>query len=310
MRSEQAAIAHLKAVFQGGRTQTDEVEIGDDAAIFAAPKNGRLVWTVDEQVQNTHFRAEWLSWHDVGWRSFVAAASDIGAMGGVPKRALSAIALPPDFRDEDFDALIRGQADAAAEVGAAIVGGNLSRAREAHVVTTVLGVAERPILRSGAQVGDDVYVAGSVGLAGTGFRALERHIASALLESAVLAWRRPTPRFEASAKMTAVATSAIDVSDGLARDLSHVALASGVRIALDEAALLAHGDFYGVTSAAALLEENPLEALLFGGEDYALVVTSKSPIPGFFRIGSVCAGEGVTLGESLISPMGFDHFAS
>jgi thiamine-monophosphate kinase len=308
VRDELAAIARLKAIFH--TEDDDEIAIGDDAATIASPKNGRLVWTIDEQVQNTHFRTDWLSWHDVGWRSFIAAASDVAAMGGVATRALSAIAVPKDFRDEDFDALTRGQSDAAAEIGCKIVGGNLARANEAHVTTTVIGICDKPILRSGAIVGDDVWVAGAVGLAGLGLRALERHVASSLLEAAVLAWRHPTPRFDAAKKMAAAnASAAIDLSDGLARDLAHVATASNVRIALDEAALIAHGDFYGTTTAANLLEEDLLEAILLGGEDYALIATSRSEIPGFFRIGSVCSGNGVTCGGNEIKPRGFDHFA-
>ncbi|MEO7110001.1 MAG: thiamine-phosphate kinase, partial [Polyangiaceae bacterium] len=164
--------------------------------------------------------------------------------------------------------------------------------------------------RSGAQVGDGVWVAGAVGLAGLGLRALERHVASSLLEAAVLAWRHPIPRVDAAKKMTAAnASAAIDLSDGLARDLSHLALASNVRIALDDAALIAHGDFYGTTTAANLLEEDLLEAILFGGEDYALVATSRSEIPGFFRIGSVVSGKGISCGAKEITPRGFDHFS-
>lgn len=307
MRDEQAAIERLKKAF--GDLEDGELGIGDDAATIVSPKMGRLVWTIDEQVQNTHFRTEWLSWHDVGWRSFIAAASDVAAMGGIATRALSAIAVPKDFRDEDFDALIRGQSDAAAEIGCKIVGGNLARAKEAHVTTTVIGVCDQPILRSGAKVGDGVWVAGAVGLAGLGLCALERKIASSLLEAAVLAWRHPLPRFDAAKKMAAAnASSAIDLSDGLARDLAHVALASNVRFELDEAALLAHGDFYGTTTAANLLEEDLLEAILFGGEDYALVATSRSEIQGFFRIGSVVEGTDIWCGGKEIAPRGFDHF--
>jgi thiamine-monophosphate kinase len=308
VRDELAAIARLTAIF---RTEDDgEIQIGDDAATIPSPKNGRLVWTIDEQVQDTHFRMAWLSWHDVGWRSFIAAASDVAAMGGIATRALSAVAVPKDFPDEDFDALIRGQSDAAAEIGCKIVGGNLARANAAHVTTTVIGVCESPILRSGAKDGDDVWVAGAVGLAGLGLLALERRVASSLLEAAVLAWRHPAARFDAAKKMVAAhASAAIDLSDGLARDLSHVATASNVRIDLDEAALLAHGDFYGTTTAADLLNENPLDAILFGGEDYALVATGRSEIPGFFRIGSVRAGNGVTCNGKQVAPRGFDHFA-
>ncbi|MGH7330606.1 MAG: thiamine-phosphate kinase, partial [Polyangiaceae bacterium] len=284
-----------------------EIGIGDDAAILRA--SGSVVWTIDEQAENTHFRRDWLSWKDVGYRSFVAAVSDIAAMGAVATHALTALALPLDFRDEDFLSIAEGQAEAARATCVRIVGGNMARATEAHVTTTVIGNGSKPILRSGAKVGDGVFVAGTLGLAGLGMRALERNVKDAKVARAVSAWRRPPILIDASKTMSAHASAAIDVSDGLARDLAHVAEASRARIALDEAALLAIAKSCGAEEAARALGEDVLDAILHGGEDYALVVTCDREIEGFSRIGSVVAGKaGVTIDSVEIEPRGFDHF--
>jgi len=88
------------------------VGIGDDAAVLTQSA-GSLVWTVDACVEGVHFRREWASLRDIGWRSFMAAASDLAAMGASPRGALSALVLPESFTDAELDELAGGQADAA-----------------------------------------------------------------------------------------------------------------------------------------------------------------------------------------------------
>jgi thiamine-monophosphate kinase len=109
--------------------------------------------------------------------------------------------------------------------------------------------------------------------------------------------------------MAGAAHAAIDVSDGLARDVSHVGLASGVRVVLDATALLADDD---LARTAAALGQHALELALYGGEDYALIAASPTPIEGFRRIGEVREGRGIALatddGETEIAPRGFDHW--
>src|SRR4051812_46191324 len=97
--------------------------IGDDAAVLETRGTGQLVWTVDAQVEGVHFRRDLASWEDAGWRSFMAAASDLAAMGAEGWCALSALILPRSLDDEALDAIARGQADAAREVEAPVVGG-------------------------------------------------------------------------------------------------------------------------------------------------------------------------------------------
>jgi len=327
--TELARIALLAKRFGGahglkGDARID-VGIGDDAAVLE-PAAAPLVWTIDAQVEGTHFRLDWLGWEDVGWRSFMAAASDLAAMGAVPLAALSALALADEVDDAALDALARGQADAASTVSAPIVGGNLARGKETSVTTTLLGYADRPILRSSARVGDGLYLAGAVGMAAAGLLALERGVASAAdpsIAACIQAWRRPRALIDRGLAMRGIASAALDISDGLSRDASHIAEASGVTLVVEEALLRARAAGT-LTSAASLLGLDVLDLVLRGsGEDYALLVTSPSPIEGFDRIGVVesaasgsgsdTASGGLTLvrvdgTRAPVDPKGFDHF--
>jgi thiamine-monophosphate kinase len=309
--SELARIALLRGILERGAPGV-RVGIGDDAAVLDV-REGGLVWTIDAQVDGTHFRLAWASWEDVGFRSYMAAASDLAAMGAEPLAALSSLVLADDVGDEALGAFARGQAAAADAVGAPVVGGNLARGTETSITTTLLGRASSPVLRSGARVGDAVYLAGQVGLAAAGLAALAANVQDTRIDAALTAWRRPRARIDDGRTMASVAHAAIDVSDGLARDASHVAEASGVRVVLEAEAILAHGGD-ALAGAAAALGRSALELALHGGEDYAIVAFADAPIPGFSRIGRVEPGdEGLMLAASgsvtALEPRGYDHFA-
>jgi thiamine-monophosphate kinase len=309
--TEEERIARLRARL-GVAAPGVTLGIGDDAAVLAPPGGKRLVWTVDTQVEDVHFRHAWLRGPaEIGYRAFMAAASDVAAMGAEPWCALAALELPASFDDAAFDELVRGQREAADRVGAPIVGGNLSRGPALAITTTLLGAAAAPITRGGAREGDGVWLAGPVGLAAAGLAALAAGNADPRLDVAVAAWRTPEARIADGRALAGVAHAAIDVSDGLARDLGHLATASGVRAVLDEALLLAHaGDL--LAHAADALGARALDLLLYGGEDYALVAASAAPLPGFSRVGEIRAGAGLGLrgaaGERDLAARGFDHF--
>jgi thiamine-monophosphate kinase len=312
---DEAGRVALLARVLGSRmsSQTVEVGIGDDAAVLKTEALGaeRLVWTIDEQVEGTHFRRDLASWHDIGWRSFMAAASDVAAMGAAPHAALAALVLPDDVDDAALEAIARGQREAADRVGAPIVGGNLARGPVLSIATTLLGACSNAVCRQGARPGDTLWLAGPVGLAAAGLRAIEAGKGSdPRVWPAVEAWRRPVARIDDGLAMAAVAHAAVDVSDGLARDAGHIGEASRVRVVLDEAALR---DDAALAAAAEVLGADPLQLALFGGEDYALVVASPAPISGYRAIGRVTEGAGLALrgssGERPLEAGGYDHFA-
>lgn len=312
--SELSRVEMLRAIFGGGgavgRTQ---LGIGDDAAVIG-PGNEPLVWTVDAQVEGVHFRRDLMTLADVGYRATMAAASDLGAMGASPLGVLSALILPADVDDDDLRAIAEGQREAADRVGTRVIGGNLARGRELSITTTVLGEAPRPLGRAGARAGDAIGIAGPLGLAAAGLAVIERGLAGQTgVEAAVLAYRRPTARVDAGLLARDVATAAIDVSDGLARDVGHVARASGVCAVLDADALVTPE----LVQVAALLGADPIELALHGGEDYAVVIAvAADAMPaGFVRIGQFEAagassvvlrkGDGARVS---IEERGYDHF--
>jgi thiamine-monophosphate kinase len=291
------------------------VGIGDDAAVLAAPA-APLVWTVDAAVEGVHFRRDLLTLDDLGYRATMAAASDLAAMGAAPLGLLAALVLPAWVSDADLEALAGGQRRAAEELGTAVIGGNLARGSELSITTTALGTAERPLTRAGALPGDGLWMAGPVGLAAAGLLALEQGGPPPNEAAiAVSAWRRPRARLAAGFHAAlAGARAAIDVSDGLARDVGHLARASGVRAVLDAGRIVGPE----LRAAAAALGRDPLPLALHGGEDYALVVALPpgETLDGFARIGTVeLAGEGPLLalrGEdgslAALDARGFDHF--
>jgi thiamine-monophosphate kinase len=318
--SELIRVTRLRALF-ARTTEGVRLGIGDDAAVLAlgAAGDGTLVWTVDAQVDGTHFRTDWVSWEDVGWRSFMAAASDLAAMGAEPLAALSSLVLAPSVDDPTLDAITRGQAAAADEVGAAIVGGNLARGTQTSITTTLLGRAGAPVLRSGARVGDRLWLAGSVGLADAGLALVQAHMEDPRMQdddtaACLRAWRRPCARIVEGRALAGAAHAAIDISDGLAHDANQLAEASGVRIVLDIAAVLEAGG-EALIAGAAVTGSDPIQLALYGGEDYALLASSAVDLPGFVQIGTVEAHDGgprlvmkTARGIVHLEPRGFDHF--
>src|SRR5690606_409359 len=105
---------------------------------------------------------------EIGFRALMAAASDIAAMGAEATGILCALALPAAFRDDELDALLSGYAQAADALACPVVGGNLTRASELSITTSVIGEAVTPLTRAGARPGDGIFVSGSLGGAALG----------------------------------------------------------------------------------------------------------------------------------------------
>jgi len=275
------------------------VGIGDDCAVLL-PGAEPLVWTIDASVEGVHFRRDLLSFEDIGHRATMAAASDLAAMGASPLGVLSALVLPDDVSDADLEAIARGQREAVNAIGTAVLGGNLARGGELSITTTVLGRAPRPLQRRGARPGDALWLIGPVGLAAAGLRLLleARPVETSAARACVAAWRRPSARIGAGLSLRGVAAAAIDVSDGLARDVGHLARASGVRAVIEIAAL----DSAELIAVAAELGVVPAELALHGGEDYALAFAApeSAVLQGAVKIGSFeasdAAGGGVAGG--------------
>jgi thiamine-monophosphate kinase len=205
--------------------------VGDDAAVVDVPPGERLVVSTDTAVLDVHFRREWLSAEEIGFRSTVAALSDLAAMAARPVGVLVALTIPTDWTNE-VAALARGIGEAARIADAPIVGGDLTSGRELALAITVLGTTPRPLSRADARPGDRVYVTGILGGPSAAVRAWYGGAEPTVWCRGRFA--RPAVRVrEAAWLATHGARAMIDISDGLASELQHLARASGVRIRVD-----------------------------------------------------------------------------
>ena len=253
-----------------------ETWIGDDAAVVAAPAGGPLLLTTDAVVAGVHADLSLVGLDDMGWKAVAAAVSDVAAMGGRPTHLLISVCAP---EGTDLDLIYAGIAAAGAEYQCPVVGGDLSGGSQLVVSVTVVGDAggAPAVLRSGASAGDTMFVTGPLGSSAGGLRRLRAGAAqhpAGRDDRLVAAHRRPRARpAEGAAARGAGASAMIDVSDGLAADVRHLAAASGVGVTLDSVPVAE-----GATEAEAL----------GGGEDYELVFTASDP--GRVRAAFAAAG--------------------
>ncbi|OJF13739.1 thiamine-phosphate kinase [Couchioplanes caeruleus] len=300
-------IARIVARLGDGRA--DVLGPGDDAAVVAAP-DGRAVASTDVLVEGRHFRRDWSSAADVGHRAAAANLADIAAMGATPTGLLVALCVPTDLDVAWAEELAEGLAAESALVGATVVGGDMSSSPTLTIAVTALGDlgGRAPVLRSGAQPGDVVALAGRTGYAAAGYTVLSRGFRTPKL--LVEAYRRPAvPYVQGPAAAQLGATSMIDVSDGLLQDLGHVATASVVGIDIRRDAFEVPDQ---MRDAASALGVDPYVWLLAGGDDHALAATFPAGVtlpPQWRVVGSVHEGTGVTVDRKpWQGGTGWDHF--
>jgi thiamine-monophosphate kinase len=191
-----------------------------------------------------------------------------------------------------------------------VIGGNLSRGAQVSITTTLLGSAIAPVRRDGAKVGHVLALCGSVGLAAAGLRLLMRDRHGETLDqdcqTAIAAFRRPVARIADGLRCARIASSLIDISDGLAQDAAHLAQASGVRIDIDIDAVV-DAQLHRLACAIGVDAER---LALHGGDDYALLATVPADsVPAEFRIIGRCVeGSGVWCKGRPVEPAGHDHF--
>lgn len=262
--SEFDLIARIRARVTG----RDDVilGIGDDAAILRMPVGHRLVVAMDTLNVGVHFPAETAP-ADIGWKALAVNLSDLAAMAATPAWCTLSLSLPqPDAAW--VDGFLDGFLELAARHDVALVGGDTTRG-PLSVCVTAHGVVEPrgALLRSGARVGDDVWVTGTLGDAAA---ALRQWQAGESMMSALRArLDRPTPRVAAGLALAGIAHACIDVSDGLLADLGHVCRASRVGAELDVDALPSSEAQLAAFDVAARRE---LQAT--GGDDYELCFTA------------------------------------
>jgi thiamine-monophosphate kinase len=291
---------------------------GDDCAVL---DNG-IVLSSDMSVEDVHFRRAWLEPEEIGYRAATAALSDLAAMAASPVGVLASIAAPAgEAAEEETAAVMRGVAAAAHQVGAALLGGDISTSGAALVIdVTVVGHSPLPVLRGGARPGDALYVTGTLGGAGAAVRAWTH--GTEPTAAARAAFARPHARIAEALWLAARAPlhALIDLSDGIAGDARHIAAASGVRLTIETACIPLHPSLNLTPEAAFALAVS-------GGEDYELLLAAdRDAIEaisaafseefgiGITRIGTVEAGSAdvwLRSADGAVAPLeltGYRHF--
>ncbi len=238
--------------------------------------------TTDVMVEGRHFTAELSSPEDWGWKAVAVNLSDLAAMGAEPRWLVVALTVPPTAPLATLEGVYAGMREACRTLGGVLVGGDTSGGPVLSLAVTAIGEAERAVTRSGARPGDRLVVTAPLGAAAAGLALLElaaghggdpaaREAARDLLARhphLAAAHRRPRPELAAGRRLAAGgATAMLDLSDGLAGDVLHVAEASGTGVEVRDAAVPLAA---GVAEAAGLLGRAPVELALGGGEDFAL----------------------------------------
>jgi thiamine-monophosphate kinase len=292
---------------------------GDDCAIVAGKG---IALSTDMSVEGVHFRRDWLSAEEIGYRSTAGALSDLAAVAARPLGALVSLAIPTHDSPELARELTRGVHRALDVAGGVLLGGDLTRTAGPLVLdVTVVGEAETPVLRSGSIPGDELWVTGVLGGAAVAVRAW---LAGGEPPSdARAAFAAPVPRVREARWLheRGVVRAAIDLSDGLAGDGAHLAAAAGVGIELEADAIPLHPSLEGWAP-----RERAVQLAVSGGEDYELCFSApaggveefvvefeKTFGTALTRVGRVVEGQGVGMrdrdGEARPLPVtGYQHF--
>jgi len=305
---------------KGGGTGAQIIAgIGDDCAVLRIPARHDTLVTTDFSLEGVHFRREWHPPEVVGRRCLTRGLSDIAAMGAEPIAAFLSLALPPRFPQRWVDGFLKGLLTLADEFRVTLAGGDTSQSPQGILADiVVVGSAPRgkAILRSGARPGDGIYVTGGLGGSTAALSLLYSRPRKKLKPLDFPAHFFPNPRIEVGRilREKAIASSMIDISDGLATDLSHICEESGVGAEVWQ-------DAVPRASIGRPAREVSVETALHGGEDYELLFTSSRRVPGkiagvtITQIGRITGKKKIMWADSHGSlkellPKGWEHFRS
>lgn len=258
---------------------------GDDAAVVRASGDRLLLFTCDMMVEGIHFRRDWATPRQIGWKAMACNLSDIAAMGGEPRFAVASVAAPGDLDSGVAEGIAEGLIECASRYGASLVGGDLVGSPGPLVVDVALTgevAQDRLLTRKGARPGDLVLVTGALGGSAAGLALLQEGVPPIEKEvkKAIVRHLEPRPRLaEAQAiAATGLATAMMDLSDGLTTDLGRLCKESGV------GALIGMLDVpESRLCKVPFLRNSPTRFALEGGEDYELLITCRKGMVGEIR---------------------------
>jgi thiamine-monophosphate kinase len=291
--------------------------LGDDCALI--PIGGTtLALSIDNAIEGVHFRTDWLDFKEIGFRAAGAALSDLAAEGAMPIGVLVSLGLPngDGMQNDPAVEIMEGVAAMCSNLGAQVLGGDMSRADKYSIDVCVIGETERPVRRSGAREGDALWVTGYLGGAALALEKLRN--GERMSKPLRNRYACPEPRIEAGRWLaTHGATAMIDISDGLAADAQHLAAASevGIEINLEQIPC-----WEGIDAMAAVASGEEFELLLTMppafGDSSASAFRAQTGVE-LSRIGTCLRGAGGRRGgvrllehnKPVPVPPGFDHFA-
>lgn len=305
--SESEVIAELSTIF----TRHDSrvlIGIGDDAAVVASPLQ-KTVITTDMAVEGVHFRREWSTPDEIGQKITAANLADVFAMGATPEHLVVAISLTGHESMVWIRELARGIEMEARSCDVLVVGGDVVRGPVIAISMTAIGQIDQPIMRTGAKVGDKIYLSNLPGWSAAGLYFLMHNInvselePARCVERALAQFRAPAVQY-ADAIAFRGAHAMCDISDGLLVQAEQMATAT--KFVLDSDVIRLHPDFGDLAGLAAQVGIDVWDWVAAGGEDHVFMATGID-LPGY-QIGEVVQGTGVELRGVERAPKGFKHF--
>lgn len=299
---ERDVISVLQKIFATSDSRLT-VGIGDDAAVVST--QSQSIITSDMAVEDVHFKLEWSSPFDIGRKITAANIADILSMGGKCDYLTASVALTGNETLQWIENLARGMKHEADLAGSLIVGGDIARGPKIVISMTAVGSSPTPILRSGAKVGDGLYLSSLTGWSAAGLELLTREVSinSETAEKALSEFSAPSLDYEIN---FSGATAMADVSDSVLVQAEQIADASGVQINIDQAEISQAPEFAELVQLAEELKVDIFQWILAGGEDHALLATGLN-LPGI-RIGSVLSGSGISGVDMKKAPVSWSHF--
>ncbi len=302
--NEAEVIAALARIF-GGAQRGVEIGIGDDAAVVKSSE--RTAITTDVAVEGTHFNTQWSSAFDIGRKITAANLADVYAMGGSPRFLVAAVTLTGEETMEWIEELAEGIAHEANSCGAYVVGGDLAKGPCKSIAITAIGQIDVAITRSGAQVGDSIYISSLPGWSAAGLAVIDKDLDSDIALHAVSEFSAPTVDYSAAVQFSnGKATSMCDISDAFVIQAEQLAAASGVQLHIEKELISEHPEFGTLNELADSQGVDVWQWILAGGEDHVFLATGRE-LDGF-RIGSVLSGSGLTGIEMKKAPDTWRHF--
>jgi thiamine-monophosphate kinase len=301
--SEGELLELVASIFQSQSDDRVLVGIGDDAAVVRS--SGQQVITTDVAVEDVHFSKRWSNAFDIGRKVTAANIADVLAMGASPQYLVVALTLVGDEGLERVGELARGIKDEADRTGTRVVGGDIARGSAISIAITAIGSVEHAITRSGAEVGDGIYISSLPGWSAAGLYMLKNNVEPehAVHAMALNEFRAPSLDYGIDFRGAHALT---DTSDALLISCQSIADASEVNLHLDPALLESAYEYKELALLAQSLGVDVFEWILGGGEDHVFLATGVD-LPGI-RIGEVRQGSGVTGLEMKKAPQMWRHF--